>query len=101
MPTAIRPSVATSISHRCAMANRMILSSNLIPPGRWSVVMGSPRFLDIGLDQIALLAHDLIALVQTRQAFHPFAVPLPQLNWPHPVVLAHAHDHHATVPEGL
>src|SRR3546814_19165905 len=94
MPTPISARVATSIIQRWWMAKRTIFSSR--PPSlkRGSVLMRSPFLFDVGLDQVALLDHDLIALRQPRQDFHALAVSLADLYRLRLAHLADAAEHH-------
>src|SRR5690606_18122177 len=101
MPTPINPRVNTSIIQRWWMEKRTIFSSR--PPSleRGSVLMRGPFLFDVGLDQVALLDHDLIALVQTRQDFHPLAVALAHLDRLRLIGLTDADEHHFLTVHGL
>src|SRR5690606_28856211 len=97
MPTPTSTSVNASISQRCAMEKRMMLSST---PG-FSAVMRSPRLFDVGLYQVALLDDDPRALVQARQDLHALAIALAQFHRPHLIGVADAYEHDVPVAEGL
>src|SRR3954454_20004325 len=64
-PSAATPSVSRSTSHRCAIAARTSRSRRVTG----SVVMRGTRFLEIGLDHVALRDDDLLAGFQAVEHF--------------------------------
>src|SRR5690606_37716988 len=86
-PSPTRASVSSNISHRCAMANRMIFSSMAAT----SVLVLGGRFLDVRLDEEALLDHDLLAGLQAGHDLDALCVAAPAPHRARDVGVAPAH----------
>src|SRR5690606_27816671 len=96
-PNATRASVSASMSHRCPMANRIILSSMSVP----LVVVRSAGFFNVRLHQIALLDHNLVACFQARKDLDLRGIALAQFDWADLVRVAHADENDLPIAEVL
>src|SRR5687767_237728 len=86
MPTPVNTSVSTSISQRCAMANRMIFSSIAAS----SVVVRSAGLFNVRLHQVTLRDDHLVTRREAGQHLDLLRIPLAKFHRPHLVGIAHA-----------
>src|SRR5262245_18795650 len=78
-PTAAAASVSVSMSQRCATAKPTMRSSRRARTGS-SVFMRGAAFLEIGLDEVALLHDDLVAGREAGEHFRRLRIAAAQLE---------------------
>src|SRR5262245_3276808 len=95
-PTAATASVSVSMRKRCAIANRTMRSRRDL-----SVFMARALLLEIRLDDVALLDHDLVAGGEPLEHLRVHRVAVAELQGARFVRVALAHEHDGVAFEGL